>query len=135
MRFPKWLAVASALVLIASCFLDWITIPGKTIVVSGVEATGTNFGKPGYFHFFTSFFFIVLTLIPRVWAKRWNLFVVGLNTGWAIRNFLVIPACFGGICPNREIGIYLMGIASLLMLIAALFPDMKLLSESPSQSN
>lgn len=126
MRFPKWLSILFALLLIASCFLEWITIPSKNIVVTGVDATGTNFGKPGYFHFFTSALFILLTLIPRVWAKRWNLLVIGLNSGWALRNFLLIPACSAGICPQREIGIYLMAVSSLFVLLSGLFPDMKI---------
>lgn len=126
MRFPKWLSVLFALLLITSCFLEWISIPSKNIVVTGIDATGTNFGKPGYFHFITSGLFILLTLIPRVWAKRWNLLVIGVNAGWALRNLLVIPACSAGICPERETGLYLMAASSLLMLLSGLFPDMKI---------
>ena len=73
-----------------------------------------------------SFFFIVFMLVPRVWAKRSNLLVGAINMAWAIRNFIFLPACIAGECPLRETGIYLALLASVLMLLATLFPDMKL---------
>lgn len=132
MRFFKWAGALAAILLVISCFLPWITILSKNILLTGVDTTGTNFGKPGYFHFVTAAFFLLLNFIPRIWAKRWNLLVIGLNTGWALRNFLLIPACSGGICPNREIGLYLMAFSSVVMLLAGLFPQMKLPGEAKS---
>ncbi|MBL7751514.1 MAG: hypothetical protein JNN29_09015 [Chitinophagaceae bacterium] len=132
MRFLKWAGALAAVLLVISCFLPWITIPFRNIQLTGVDTTGTNFGKPGYFHFLNAAFFLLLNFIPRIWAKRWNLLVIGLNTGWALRNFLLIPACSGGICPDREIGLYLMAFSSLAMLVAGLFPQMKLPGETNS---
>lgn len=132
MRFLKWAGALAAILLVVSCFLPWITVSSKNILLTGVDTTGTNFGKPGYFHFVTAALFLLLNFIPRIWAKRWNLLVIGLNTGWALRNFLLIPACSAGICPNREIGLYLMAFSSLVMLIAGLFPQMKLPGETKS---
>jgi hypothetical protein len=45
---------------------------------------------------------------------------------WAIRNYFIISACHGGDCPEKHNGIYLVLLASLLMLVSALFPDIKL---------
>ena len=50
----RWLAIVSAIVLITACFFPWVTVESKNIVVSGVDATGTSFGKPGYMHFLMS---------------------------------------------------------------------------------
>ena len=90
MRYLKWLGLAAALLLIITCFIPWVIIPSKNIVVSGTAAIGTNFGKPGYFNLVMVTFFIFFTLVPRVWAKRANLLVVALNLGWAIRNYFII---------------------------------------------
>jgi hypothetical protein len=98
-------------------------IASKNIVVSGVESTGTNFGKPGYTHFVLSFFFIIFHFIPRLWAKRSNLLVVALNIAWAIRNYFIISMCREGECPEKQIGLWLVLLASVLILVAALFPD------------
>ena|SRR5687767_14614245 len=126
MRWMKWTGLAAVALLIISCFSTWVVVISKNIAISGVDATGTSFGKPGYFHFLFSFFFILFTLIPRVWAKRTNLLVTALNMAWAIRNYFIITACRGGDCPEKYTGIYLLVLASFLMLLSALFPDIKL---------
>ena len=132
MRYMKWIGLFAVALLVASCFTPWVIITSKNIVVSGVDATGTNFGKPGYFHFVFSLFFVVLHLIPKLWAKRWNLMVVAFNTAWAARNYFVISMCREGDCPEKQIGMYLVLIASVFMLLAALFPDIKLKEENKS---
>jgi hypothetical protein len=126
MRWMKWVGIAAAILLIISCFLTWVTIDSKNIVVSGVEATGTSFGKPGYFNLLMTFFFIVCTLAPKIWAKRINLLFTGMNFAWAIRNYFIIYACLGGECPEKHAGLYLVLGASLLMLASSLFPDIEL---------
>ncbi len=132
MRYLKWIGLAAAVLLIVSCFTPWVIIESRNITVSGVDATGTNFGKPGYFHILLSALFIVCTIIQRVWAKRLNLLVTALNTGWALRNFFIISTCQGGECPEKQIGLYLVLLSSLLLLLSALFPDMKLKEEKTS---
>ncbi len=131
MRWMKWTGLAASVLLIISCFSTWVVIVSKNIAVSGVDATGTNFGKPGYFNFLFTFFFILFTLIPRIWAKRTNLLISALNFSWALRNYFIISACRGGECPEKQTSIYLMLIASLLMLASALFPDIKLREQKP----
>jgi len=129
MRYMKWIGLFAVILLIVSCFLPWVIISSKSIIVSGVGSTGTNFGKPGYTHFVLSFFFIVFHFVPRLWAKRCNLLVVALNIAWAIRNFFIITMCREGECPEKQIGLWLVLLASALVLIAALFPDIKLKEE------
>jgi hypothetical protein len=126
MRLMKWIGVASALLLIAACFMPWVIISSKNITVSGIDTTGTNFGKPAYFHFLMIFLFLLFTFILRVWAKRSNLLVTGINLGWAIRNYFIITMCRGGECPEKQTAVFLIVIASALMLASALFPDIKL---------
>jgi hypothetical protein len=125
----KWVGLIAVILLVVSCFIPWVLIPSKNIIVSGVDSTGTNFGKPGYTHFVLSFFFIIFHFIPKLWAKRVNLLIVALNIAWAIRNYFIISMCREGECPEKQIGLWLVILASVLMLIAALFPDIKLKEE------
>ena len=129
MRYMKWIGLLAVILLVVSCFLPWVIIISKNIVVSGIDSTGTNFGKPGYTHFVLSFFFIVFHFIPKLWAKRVNLLIVALNIAWAIRNFFIISMCREGECPEKQIGLWLVMLASVLMLVAALFPDVQLKDE------
>ncbi|HEX6172046.1 MAG TPA: hypothetical protein VFZ33_20325 [Chitinophagaceae bacterium] len=129
MRYMKWIGLVAVILLVVSCFMPWVIISSNNIVVSGIDSTGTNFGKPGYTHFVLSFFFIIFHFIPKLWAKRVNLLIVALNIAWAIRNYFIISMCSQGECPEKQIGLWLVMLASVLMLIAALFPDVKLKEE------
>lgn len=128
----KWIGLFAVILLAVSCFLPWVNIASKNIIVSGVDATGTNFGKPGYTHFVLGFFFIVFHFIPKLWAKRVNLLVVALNIAWAVRNYFIISMCREGECPEKQIGLWLVLLGSVLILVAALFPDIKLKEEGKS---
>ena len=129
MYWVKWMAVAAALTLMAACFYPWVIIDSKDIIVRGVDAAEIHLGKPAYFHFILIFFFLLFTFIPKIWAKRSNLLVAALNIGWAIRNYFIITACLGGECPVKQTAVYLLIPASLMMLISALFPDIKMNKE------
>ncbi len=131
MRYMKWIGFAAAILLIVSCFTPWVFIVSRNITISGIDATGTNFGKPGYFHFICAFLFLVFHITPRIWAKRLNLLVTALNVSWAIRNFLMIAACQGGECPEKKAGLYLVLLSSILMLLSSFFPDMKVKRNGP----
>jgi uncharacterized membrane protein YhaH (DUF805 family) len=135
MRWMKWTGLAAVIILITACFLPWVTILSKNIIVTGINATGTSFGKPGYLHLFFSFFFIICTLVPYIAAKRVNLLVTAFNTAWALRNYFLISACRGGECPEKNNGIYLILIASIVMLVTALFPDVKIPVEKNERSD
>ena len=126
MRWMKWVGLLAAALLVVSCFTPWVVIESRNIVVSGVAAIGTNFGRPGYFHFIMTTLFVLCTLIPRIWAKRSNLLIAAFNFAWAVRNFIIISACQMGDCPEKKSGLYLSLFASALMLLASFFPGIQL---------
>ena len=125
LRYMKWIGIVAAIALIVACFFPWVFIESKNITVTGIESTGTSFGKPAYVHFFLAPIYLLFSFIPKVWAKRWNLLIVALNIAWAARNYFIISACSGGECPVKKTGLYIVLISSLLMLVAALFPKME----------
>ncbi len=125
MRHLKWIGIVAVLLLVASCFMPWYLIGWKNIVITGVEA-GDQLGKPAYWHFVFSFFFFVLTFIPRLWAKQWNVIIAAINVAWMIRNFFALAVCSGGFCPERQLGIWLVMVSSVIMLLSALFPDINM---------
>ena len=128
-RYMKWIGLAAVVLLIVCCFSPWVIIESKAITVSGMDSKGTNFGKPGYFHLIMAAFFLLFFFTPRIWAKRVNLLITGMNLAWAIRNYFLITACQGGECPEKQMALFLVLGASVLMLVAALFPDIQLPGE------
>jgi predicted membrane-bound spermidine synthase len=125
MRFTKFLPFISVALLIVSCYLPWMTIESKNITITGVDTTGTSFGKPGYFHFVWAALYFVFFAIPKVWAKRTAIGFAAFNIAFAFRNFLLLPACQMGDCPQKKIGLYLLLFASIAMFAAILTHDKK----------
>jgi hypothetical protein len=126
LRSLRYLTILAAILLIVAVFLPWVTIESIKLSITGMNTEGTDFGKPGYFHLAMAALFLIFSFTPRIWAKRINLLIVALNLAWAIRNFIMIAACSGGECPTRELGIWIVLLASVIMLLGALFPDVDL---------
>jgi hypothetical protein len=122
----KWIGLFATIALIVACFFPWVVIESINATVTGIDSAGTDFGKPGYFHFFLAAFYLAFNFIPRIWAKRMNLLVTALNIGWAVRNYFLISACAGGECPEKKPGLYIILFSSLLMMITALFPKLEM---------
>jgi hypothetical protein len=120
-----WLGLLATVVLVIACFYPWVTIPSKNIVVSGVDATGTAYGKPGYLNFILSTLYALFLIIPKEWSRKIALFAAAFNLAWSVRNFLIISSCHGGICPEKQPAIYIVWIAALVMLLALMLTKTK----------
>lgn len=135
MKYSNQIGSLSALAVIVACFLVWITIPGLDLKITGFASEGTRFGKPGLVNCFMSGIALILFCIPRIWAKRANLFFAGFNLAWAIRNYILLTSCQGGECPKKQAGIYLLMGASIVLISMAVFPDFPLDEEKRSLPN
>ena len=122
MSRSEWVAVLGLVALVAGCFLPWMQVPDTAIRITGIHTAGTHFGMPGLVHFVLSGLMLLGMVLRKVWAKRANLVFAALNLAWAIRNFVIISKCDGGICPEKLIGLYLIIIASVVIMIGVLFP-------------
>lgn len=129
MKFSKWIGILGVLLVFVAAFLPWIWVPSVNITVTGVHAAGTNFGKPALLNMLVSAIAAILFYVPTVMAKRANLFFCAFNAAWTIRNYIIVSTCRGGECPEKRFGLYLLIMASLIMIAAALFPDIKLKEE------
>jgi hypothetical protein len=89
------------------------------------------YGKPGRALLVLGLLSALCAFLPRVWAKRTGLLIAGLNLAYAIKNFLVFGACYQGYCPEKKAGLYLMLLATSLLLAASLFPKGELKPETP----
>ncbi|SDE01901.1 hypothetical protein [Niabella drilacis] len=130
----QWLALLAAIILTIACFMPWAQIDSIGLTLSGIDTTGTRYGKPAYNHFILTAVILVFTLIARIWAKRLNLLFGVLNLAWAIRNFILFGRCEAGDCPERQIGLYLVLLASVILLLTILFPKMELKDEGDQEA-
>jgi hypothetical protein len=133
MRYANWIGLLAAATLVSACYQPWIEVPSVHLQIGGMAASGKhNFGQPGLLHLVFAVPAAVLFMLPFVWAKRTNLIACGLNIAWALRNYILLSKCYGGDCPVLKTGLYLVLAASVMMLIAALFPDIKMKEDKHS---
>lgn len=102
MKQSQTIGLIAALTLIGICYMPWITIASKELIITGMNAKGTDFGTPGRVNLFFSTIMAVFFALPKVWAKRLNVFIGALNFSWAIRNYIVLTTCMMGECPEKK---------------------------------
>ncbi len=124
--------LAACLLLIISCFLPWAYFADLHIVneadrtFTGFYSYRNNYGKPGKFLVMLGLIAMVLILLPKIWAKRTNLFVCALAVGYAVKTYILYVSCYNAYCPEKKAGIFLMLTATIVMLIASAFPHLAL---------
>jgi hypothetical protein len=131
-----WVGLAACVMLIISCFMPWAYYADATIVkeaertFTGFYSYQNNYGKPGKFLVPLALIVITLMVLPKIWAKRSNLFVCALGVGYAIKTYILFVSCYNAYCPEKRTGIFLMLIATILMLVSSAFPKLALKEDS-----
>ena len=117
MQSIRWLSVLTAAVIITACFFTWVSVEGKGFYIGGFFSSDNRFGEPGLFHTIFCSTYILFLLLNKIWSLRTAFFVAAFNVAWAIRNYIVISACSGGVCPEKHTGLYTILIGSILLLV------------------
>lgn len=129
MKYSKWIGIAACLLLIIACYLPWAWYPDLQKNFTGFFTEEGRYGHPGKIIIFFCMVSILLFLIPRIWAKRFNILFCVLNLAFAIRCYIVFGSCYLGICPEKKTGIFLVLILPFIITLAAVLPDMELKKE------
>ena len=126
MKYSQWIGIIAALVLIAASFYNWTWHPDLKTYFTGFYSEQNLYGKPGKLIVILSALAITMFLIRKVWAKRVNWIFCAILAAYALKTYLLFGACYRGICPERQPGIWIMLICAVLMLLAALLPDLRI---------
>lgn len=126
MKHSQVIGIIAVLAMAVLCFMPWTFISSRQITVTGMHAEGTNFGRPGLFHLILGTVAAIMFLVPRIWAKRTNVFVAALNIAWAFRNYLLLSSCMMGECPEKKPALYLLLLVAVIIQIMALLPKVTL---------
>ena len=132
MKYSQWIGIGAACILIVSCFIPWTFHPDLQKNFTGFFSEDNIYGKPGKVFVVLSIVASAFYLLPKVWAKRWNLLITAIIVAYAIKSFILFSGCYGGICPHKKEGLWMMLIASVVMLLMAVFPDVKLTAKQSS---
>ncbi|HYK43916.1 MAG TPA: hypothetical protein VEV83_02025 [Parafilimonas sp.] len=126
MKYSQLLGVFGVIALAGVCYMPWSVIPEKHLTVTGMSTAGTDFGKPGLMHVVLGVLLIAFFLVPKLWAKRINVFVAAINLAWGIRNYILLSTCYMGECPVKKPGLFLMLSLCTFIQVMTLFPKIEL---------
>ncbi len=126
MKYSQVLGIIAAIVLMLSGLLKWTWYPDIKEYFTGFYSYNNTYGRPGIAFIVLAIIAITFYLVPRIWAKRWNVFFCSIILAFAVRTFITFSSCYRGICPERQAGIWIMLASAILMMAAALLPDLKL---------
>ncbi len=125
-KYLHWLGIAACVALIGSCFLSWTYHADINQTFTGFYNYQERYGKPGKFLIYFAVLVLIFMLLPKIWAKRTNLFICAFTVAYAIKTFTLFASCYNNYCPQKLFGLYLMLGSALVMLLASVFPNVKL---------
>lgn len=126
LKILHWAGVAACVLLIISCFIPWAYYADIQQTFNGFYSYKNEYGRPGKFLVFIGVVTLVFMLLPKVWGKRINLFLTALGVGYTIKTYVLFTSCYNAYCPEKRLGIFLMLISSVIMLAAAIFPNLSM---------
>ena len=133
MKYSQWIGIAAALLLVAASRMPWAYFPDLGKEFTGFFSEQNRYGRPGKLLTVFSAVMIVMFVIPKIWAKRTNMIVAGITVAFVIRSYILYTGCYGGICPEKRAGIFLLLAASVVAVLAALLPEAPVSREQPRE--
>jgi hypothetical protein len=124
MKYSQWIGIAAVLLVVAGCFLPWAYFPDLNKDFTGFFSEQNRYGRPGKVLLVLGVVAIIFFLIPRLWAKRANIFTAAVLLAWSFKSYVLYTACYQGICPGRRIGIFLVLGGAVIVMIASLAPKL-----------
>jgi hypothetical protein len=128
-KFMHWLGIVACISMIAACFMPWVHYNNINETFTGFHvirfSTGNYYGKAGVP--ITVFTAIILLLIqvPKVLAKRVNLFLAALLFAYCIRTYIIFTSALFEGEVEKFAGIYLIVVISFIILVSTLFPKLE----------
>lgn len=125
-RYLHWLGIAACIILMVSCFLPWMYYADINQQFTGFYSYKNAYGKPGYFLCLLSLVTLLFIFLPKVWAKRANLFIGAIMVAYGIKSYILFSSCYNNYCPQKLPALYVMLYCCIIIMIAAAFPHLTL---------
>jgi hypothetical protein len=140
-RVLSWVGMAACIALFISCFLPWSYyadphIPNEADrTFTGFYSFQHQYGRPGIFLTLFGVPILGMMLLQKIWAKRTNLFLSAITVAYAFKSYVLFTSCYAAYCPEKKAGIFIMLFSTIVMLVACIFPNMKITGDSTAKTN
>jgi len=115
--------------LIAACFIPWVHYNNINETFTGFHvsrfSTGNYYGRAGVVICFFTVFILLFMFVPKIWAKRTNLFLTAILFAYCIRTYIIFTSALFEGEVEKKAGIYLIIVLSFIMLASSLFPKLE----------
>ena len=132
MKYYKLTGFLACLLLAISCFLPWAYYPDLHKSFTGFISEQNMYGRPGKVFIFFAISSLALIFINKIWAKRTLIFFAALNIGYLLKTYVIFTSCYNTYCPQKQYGLYLLILSSVVLMIVSFLPDLKLLKADES---
>ncbi len=126
----QYVAFVTGLLMIICCFLPWCYYPAINDTFTGFYvkpfATGNYYGRAGYPITVLTILIMICSFIPKIWAKRLNLFAGALLLAYVARTWIIFTAGLVEGDVVKKTGIYGVIFCAVLLMVTSLFPTQKL---------
>lgn len=133
MKFSQWIGVLACLTLVVSGFTNWTWYPDLHKYFTGFFSENNVYGKPGKIFIYLASVAVFFFVVPKIWAKRWNVLVCAIIVAYAVKSFILFTLCYHGVCPVKQPGIWVMLFSAVVILLCALLPDLKIKSDNSNK--
>ncbi|MCU0395291.1 MAG: hypothetical protein MUF29_05255 [Chitinophagaceae bacterium] len=116
----SWLGLLACAAMIVSTFMRWTWYPDIQKYFTGFFTEDNYYGRPGIFLCTMAAIGLLAYLFQKVWLFRLNLVAAALGMAYAIKSFLLFTSSYDGYVPEKQPGIYIMLVASLLNVAIAM---------------
>lgn len=120
MNVRKWTGFVVCVLLAASTYMPWAWYPDIQKFFTGFFSEKNYYGKPGIFLCIVAGIGVLSYLLDKVWLYRVNLVAAALGMAYGIKSFLLFTSSYDGYVPQREAGIYIMLVASIVNVVFAM---------------
>ena len=135
MKYYKQIGILACLLLVIGSLSPLAYYPDLHQSFTGFYSEKNMYGRPGKVFTFIAVVSVVLIFVNKIWAKRTLIFIAAINIGYLIKTYVVFTSCYNTICPEIKYGLVLLIAGTVLLMISALFPDMKLPVKPETEKN
>ena len=125
-RIANIAGIISCILIIIACFLPWTHYNSINETFTGFRvsrfAGGNYYGRAGLIITFIAGIILIFSFVPRIWAKRINLFLAALLVAYTIRTYIIFTSAMFEGEVDKKIGIYLIVLLAPIILVSTVFP-------------
>lgn len=131
-RYSKWITLFAFLLLVAACYMPWAYYPDLQKSFTGFFTEKNVYGKPAKLLISFGLVSVAAQFLNFLFLKRTNMLLTALSMAYALKTYLVYGACYHAICPEKQIGLFLMLLSVSLLMLSAVFPSGTIKNPKPS---